>query len=241
MEQGDRHGTATSRRERRDATVGPPLGRQLAVGAVVVAVSLALLGAFGVLGAVLDVPYRIFTKEIAEQFVVASYTGFLAHITWFLWVVAGTAGLLAAAVLRRLDRRDRRIRFFLGTSLLTAVLLLDDFAMLHEQWLPRAGIPEEGLYAFFAVILVVLLLRFRPQFAAGGALLAVAAGASWAASLGADFVQEVWEIHAHAVEDGAKLVGTALWAAFMVWSSLAAIGSAKASETGSKTGSATGD
>lgn len=174
MRQRDRHGTVTSDQERRDASPGPPLRRQLAVGGVVVALALALLGAFGALGAVLDVPYRVFTKEIAEQFVVASYTGFLAHITWFLWVVAGTAGLLAAAVLWRLDRRDRRIPFFLGTSLLTAVLLLDDFAMLHEQWLPRVGISEEGLYAFYAIFLVVLLLRFRRQFAAGGALLAVA-------------------------------------------------------------------
>jgi hypothetical protein len=196
VEQGDRHGTGTTGGERRHAAQSPPLRRQLAVGAVVVALSLALLGAFGVLGAVLDVPYRIFTKKIAEQFVVASYTGLLAHITWFLWVVAGTSGLLAAAVLRRLDRRDRRIPFFLGTSLLTAVLLLDDFAMLHEQWLPRVGIPEEGLYVFCAVVLVLLLVRFRGQFAAGGALLAVAAGAFWATSLGADFVQEVWEIHA---------------------------------------------
>lgn len=50
----------------------------------------------------------------------------------------------------------------------------------------------------------------------------------------------MWEYHAHAFEDGAKLIGTALWAAFMVWSSLEAIGSVTASVTGSETGSETG-
>lgn len=223
MEHDQQGGTARERAAGGRPTSGPPLGRQLAVAAAVVAAAVTLLGFFGVAGAVIEVPFKVFTKEIAEQFDAASYTGALAHITWFLWVVAGTAGVLAAEVLRRRGVHDRRVPFFLGTSALTALLLLDDFAMLHEQWLPKAGMPEEALYLAFAAGLVVLLIWFRPQFVHGGVLLAVLAGAFWAASLGMDVVQEQWEIHAHAVEDGAKLVGTALWAAFMVWSSLAAM------------------
>lgn len=69
----------------------------------------------------------------------------------------------------------------------------------------------------------MLLVRFRRQFVGSGVLLAVAAGAVWAASVAVDFVQGQWGIHALALEDGAKLIGTALWAAFMVWSNLAAV------------------
>jgi hypothetical protein len=214
------HETARAPGDQRNESRDPPLRGQVAIGALIVALTMGLLAAFGLIGGVLDVPFAVFTKEIAEQFDVASYTGFLAHITWFMWVIAGTAGLLSAAVLRRTDPSDRRIHFFVAASVLTAVLLLDDFAMLHEQWLPRIGIPEEALYVFYAVILAALLLWFRPQFVQGGALLAAAAGAFWAASLGADFVQEQWGVHAHAVEDGAKMIGTALWSTFMVWSSL---------------------
>lgn len=195
-----------------------PLRRQAEIAALVAVLVLGLMGAFAVLGRTVDVPYSVFTKEVVEQVGAPSYTGFLAHITWFLWAAAATAGLLTAILLWRLNARDRRVLFFLAASALTAVLLLDDFAMLHEQVMPRLGIPEEALYAFYAACLVALLVWFRPQFAAGGALLAVAAGSFWALSLGADFVQEHVGIHAHFIEDGAKMTGTALWAAFMLTS-----------------------
>jgi hypothetical protein len=185
--------------------------------------TLALLLAFAVLGAILEKPYGVFTKEVAEQAGVASYTGFLAHITWFLWVIAVSAGMLAAAVLWRAGHVDRRLAFFVATSLFTSLLLLDDFAMLHEQWLPRIGIFEEALYAFYALSLVALLLVFWAQFVRVGALLAMAAGAFWAISVASDLIQEHWGIHAHAIEDGAKMIGTALWAAFMTTGALAVL------------------
>ncbi len=197
----------------------PSLRRQAAVAGVVVALVLALLGGMALLGASIQVPFRVFTKEVAEQFQARGYVGFLAHITWFLWVVAGTAGMLAAALLWQRDRRDRRIGFFLGTSLLTAWLLFDDFVMFHE-WFPI----ENALYAMYAVILALLLLRFRAQFVRSGALLAVMAGAFWAASIFFDVLQERWQIHAYVLEDGSKMIGTALWTAFMVWSCLRAVG-----------------
>ena len=71
----------------------------------------------GVAGVVLDVAYSLFTKEVAEQNDDApGCASFLAHITWFLWVVAGTTGLLAAATLARRRRPGRRIPFFLGRA-----------------------------------------------------------------------------------------------------------------------------
>jgi hypothetical protein len=172
----------------------------------------------GLLGMAIDVPFRVFTKEVAEQFRARGYVGFLAHITWFLWVVAGTSGLLAAAALWQRDRKDRRIRFFLATTALTALLLLDDFVMLHE-WIPT----EELLYLAYALMLAGLLLWFRPQFVRAGALLAVLAGALWAVSIGADFIQETWDLDSYVIEDGAKIMGTALWAAFMFWGCLAVV------------------
>lgn len=172
--------------------------------------------AFAVLGASLDEPFRIFSKEPLEQFPDAPpYLGVLAHVTWFVWVVAGTAALLAAFVRHQVSRGDRRIRFLIAAAALTGALLLDDFAMLHERAFPKAGLPEELIYALYAAGFVTLLLRFGPQLREGGSPIALAAGTAWAASIGADFLQEHLDIHAHAVEDGAKLVGTALWAAYL--------------------------
>ena len=224
MDRDDQHVTTRGEVDLHVGSPGPPLRQQAVVGAAVVTLVVVLLVGFGVVGAVRDEPYSVFTREVIEQTGVKTYTGFLAHITWFLWVVAGTAGLLAAAVLRRLNPRDPRIPFFLGTSALTGLLLFDDFVMLHERVMPKVGIPQEAQYALYAVILVVLLLWFRPQFKEGGALLAVAAGAFWAVSIASDIPNERWSIPGSAVEDGAKMIGTALWAAFMVWSCLRSVG-----------------
>ena len=67
--------------------------------------------------------------------------------------MAATAGLLAAAALKQRAPDDRRIPFFLGTSVLTGLLLFDDFAMLHERHLRDLGVPEEGLFVLYATIL----------------------------------------------------------------------------------------
>lgn len=197
----------------------PSFRTQLLVIAVILALGLLLLGFIALLGAVIDQPFRVFSKEVAEQYRARGYVGFLAHITWFLWVVAATAGLLAAAFLWRRDGRSATVHFFLAASLLTGLLLFDDFVMLHE-WVPV----EEMLYALYAAILLLLLIKYRTQFARGGILLAVLAGAFWATSIATDEVQELMGIHAHALEDGAKVLGTGLWAAFMVWSALRSMG-----------------
>jgi hypothetical protein len=217
------HHERTRSGDRDGSGAGPPPRRQLVIGGSVLGVVLTVVLAFAAYGAVRDVPYRCFTKEVLEQTGLPIHTGFLACGTWFLWVLAGAGGLLAAAVLARDGRGDRRVPFFLAATALTCLLFLDDFVMLHDRLLPRLGAPEELLYAAYALLLVTLLVRFRSQFVQGGALLAAAAGAFWAASLAADFLQEHWRIHAHVFEDGAKMAGTALWAAFMVSSCLAAV------------------
>lgn len=180
---------------------------------------LLLLGFTALLGLVIDQPFRVFTKEVAEQLQARGYVGFLAHVTWFLWVVAGTAGLMAAAWLWRRTGRDARVHFFLIASAFTGLLLFDDFAMLHEF------ISEQMLlYGLYAAILIVLLLKYRAQFARGGILLPLAAGLFWAASLASDVIGEGMGVQWHWFEDSAKTLGTLLWAAFMVWSALSTFG-----------------
>lgn len=68
---------------------------------------------------------------------------------------------------------------------------------------------------------MVILLRFPAQVRAGDVLIALTAGGAWALSLVTDFVQERAGIHAHAVEDGAKMIGAVLWMLYLArWSVL---------------------
>jgi hypothetical protein len=210
-------------RSRRPAPESPPLRRQLAVGGLVFGLVFALLLAFAAYGAVRDVPYRIFTKEVLEQTGLPLHTGFIATVTWFLWTVAGTAGLIAITLHRRWDRDPSRTLFFGLATVLTGLLFLDDFLQFHDRLLKRIGSPEQLLYTAYAVLLIALLVWFRPQVARGGMLLALGAGAFWLLSIVGDLEQEHLGNYQHFIEDGSKMVGTALWAAFMVWSCFASI------------------
>jgi hypothetical protein len=200
------------------------VGEQVRIGAAVVVVAAVVLALVGVVGAVLGEPFQVFTKEPVEQFDAGrSYTGFLAHVTWFLWVVGLSLAFFAITLLRQRRPGDPRIGFLAVLCVLTVVLLADDFMMIHDRIFPRVGLPEEGLYVGYAIAFVVLLVRFGGQFRRADLLLALAAGGFWGLSLAMDFVQEHAGLHLHVIEDSAKLIGTALWATFLVRASRSAV------------------
>lgn len=192
-------------------------------------VVVGVMGGAAVIGAIANEPFSVFTKEPVEQFAPSKpYAGVLAHLTWFLWVIGGVAAVLASAVLHRVAAADRRIGFLLTSTLLTSALLADDFLLLHDHVLPHFGMPKGLPYLVYALIFLTLLLRFRPQVAEGDVLLVLSAGAMWAISLGVDLLdtnlmQERFNLSGHALEDGAKLLGTALWTTFLVRASLRTI------------------
>ncbi len=200
-----------------------PLRRQVAIAVVVMALALVTLVALALYGALHDppIPWNVIAIDVAEQIHVQGYVGFIEKLVWFLWVVAGTAAFLSAIVLWRRGCRDRRLWFFLLATLLTAVLLLDDSVMLHER-----SNHEELLYVLYALAMLALLGWFRPT----AMLLPVLASALLAVSIVVDEIPEIWGLHEAwgmqlcCIEDSAKLMGAALWAAFLVSHNLTTVG-----------------
>jgi len=195
---------------------GPPLRRQAARAALAAAAAGLVLGGFVVLGELVDRPFRYFSKEPVETLGGPGYVGWLAHLGSVVWLAGGASALLAGAVLR-LERR-RGAGFLLAAGALTAALVADDLFLLHETVYPALGVPEEVVYATYGVLLVTVAARWRHDVGRHDAALLALALALWAASVGADVVQETRGAlpHHHLLEDGLKLVGTALWTTFLV-------------------------
>ncbi|MEX1005059.1 MAG: hypothetical protein WD990_11285 [Acidimicrobiia bacterium] len=84
--------------------------------------------------------------------------------------------------------------------------------MLHEQAIPKAGIPETLFLAVLGAAMVSVVLRYRSTIFAGPVALAVAAGAAFAVALAADLVMD----QNFYLEDGFKFVGIWTWAGFLV-------------------------
>ena len=198
---------------------------QVAVAGLVLVLVVALMGAVGILAAVLDEEYRLFTKEPIETFGARPYVGVVAHVTVLIWAAGATCAALAALLLRRLHVSLPMAGFLAGAAAISALLLADDFFLAHELIYPHAGIPEEAVYLFYAAAFATLIWRFREEVRRAGALLPLLAAACWALSIGFDMLQEWGGVHLHVLEDGAKLLGTALWCTFLArtaWSELLA-------------------
>lgn len=143
-----------------------------------------------------------------------AYQGFVSNLGVLVWWTASAASAFAAAVLFAARRRTEEFSFLVAAAGFTALLALDDLFLLHENVFPRLGVPDAVPMAFYAGLALAYLWCFRRQIFALDWAVFVAAGAALAASILIDqaFHSEAdWRL---ILEDGAKLIGISLWAAF---------------------------
>lgn len=144
------------------------------------------------------------------------YAGALSNLGVLLWWSAGTAALLACALLW--DRAaNGRTAILLGTAgALSCVLALDDLYMVHEIVAPRYfGVAQPVVMAVYAlaagawaVSFRALLIRRHPAFLAFAALLI-------AGSVAVDVVRDHLPLLNVVIEDGLKLAGVAAWCGWL--------------------------
>lgn len=192
-----------------------PLRPQVRLGLLAAAAGVATVAAFAVLAAVVDEPFRLFSKEAVESLGGRAYVGWMANLGSAVWLVGAVAGVLAGAVLLKAGRRGPG-RFLLEFGAYTTVLVADDLFLLHESVYPSVGIPEEAVYLAYGLTALFLLHRHLPLVRAHDGLLFVLAVGLWVGSVAFDVVQETWGVHLHVLEDGSKLVGLVLWSTFLV-------------------------
>ena len=149
------------------------------------------------------------------------YAGGLAAIAVGLWSAAAAVAL-ATTVGR--PWRDRAVgELLLVFGLVSLALALDDQFRLHEDVLPRSGLPEETAYAAYALAAVVALARARSVVRArADTVVLVVAVVLLGLSVGVDVVQVLLEDAGVPedgrvyLEDGLKLVGAAVWLRWVV-------------------------
>ncbi|MHA6796006.1 hypothetical protein ACVGVM_21195 [Pseudonocardia bannensis] len=194
-------------------------GRAVLAAVGTVAATAAVIGVFYGAGRVAGVPFEVFSKEPVDVLSAPRYTGWFAHLVVLVWQVAATAALVGALVLRRGGHREAAM--FLGSGgVLTGVMVVDDFFLLHEAVYPKLGVPEEAVYVLYAMGAAAFVWRFRGRLGSDVVLL-VAAYAFWGVSVGLDVLYSFGGPLALLPEDGTKATGTALWAVLMVRLTLA--------------------
>jgi len=134
-----------------------------------------------------------------------------------MWSGAAIA-LFSAIAVRRLGG-GRTARFLLWGGIITALLALDDFLLLHDEvFVEFLGQSERRVFLVYAVIVGLFLWHYRRVIMSSGAILLIIAVGCLGASLLVDqtsflWGESPWRIF---VEDGLKLVGLTFWTGFFV-------------------------
>ena len=149
------------------------------------------------------------------------FLGAISQMGVLGWAAAASVCIFTRAALRYDSSEAEPSRFLLGMGVLTGVLCLDDLYLIHERIGPQyLGLPEEVLFGAYGLGAAALLLRFRRTLWHTDVYLLSAAFLAFAVSIVVDVTEFVLLFATITeqvlIEDGAKLIGIFLWAAYLI-------------------------
>lgn len=144
------------------------------------------------------------------------YYGVLSNVGVLYWWAAASVCCFTALLLHRIGDRSRDFAFIACAGVFTALLSVDDLLMLHEGLLPKLGIPQPVVLAFYAAAGLTYVVGFRSEILARDAAIFALATAFLCTSLVIDvFVHSLDNVFVW-MEDGAKFMGVAGWSGFHI-------------------------
>jgi hypothetical protein len=201
----------------------------LAALAVVLVIGMTLSSKALLLHLTHDIPIGNLTRDPVAVGGLPVYTGYLSQLGIFFWSAAAAICLHSAVVINRGPASREFRSFLLFSGLLTLVFGIDDVFLLHEEVLPRAGIPEKLVFGTYAALCLLYLCRYWHKLMDTDFLLL-----AFALSLfGFSVTMDVWIPFSHwhssdedilyLLEDGAKLTGVVAWLTYLILVSRSAI------------------
>lgn len=151
------------------------------------------------------------------------YRGLISNIGILMWAATGTACLLSVVLLRSWKLYSYT-PFFRYAGLLTALLLIDDFFLLHSDVLPRLGIQAQLVLLAYPVLILAFLFCFAYKILSTNYLALYSALFFLALSA----VSELLPLQIPTglrffLEDGCKFLGISGWFYYFISTSLAVI------------------
>ena len=150
-------------------------------------------------------------RDPAQQSGASSFLGFVSNIGVWLWV-SSFAICCYSLITRPIDMTRGRSELMILLALLSLLLAVDDFFLLHERY-----VYQKGIFLFYALCALTLAARhFRRIIEIDGFSFALA-GVLLASSIIIDMEQRKIPFdyaHVQLVEEGCKFIGASLWLFF---------------------------
>jgi hypothetical protein len=189
---------------------------------------LLLLGLALWLALTSDITLRLLMQDATTVLGAPFYIGSLSMAGIIGWSLAVGVSIFTAIASTGHAPRPWR-SFLLAMGGLTALLLVDDAYLLHDEIVPQyVGISGELVGVAYVILTVVILYRFRDVVRRSNYILLGAAlallGVSAAVDVGSSALANVLAGNAiFLAEDGTKLIGTWTWLAYLASVSLQAL------------------
>jgi hypothetical protein len=173
----------------------------------------AVIAGFLVLGALIHVPFEVFSRDASAVLDGPFYVAYLSHLESLVWCLAAAVALFTSVVVRRAGNVEG-FRLLLAAAGITGAMALDDLLLLHEGAYPVFGISEVMVYGVYGILIAAFVVTFRRRL--GHAVLPIGVTlALWVVSAGVDLLVDESEA-SFVLEDGFKAAGVAVWVVMLV-------------------------
>lgn len=165
--------------------------------------------------------YQVSFRELtADPNVIANqpfYIGILSQFGLFFWSAAATLSFTFACLSRCIVKNKTLSLFYLISGIIISILMLDDCFMLHEDVLPRLGIPQKVVFLFYGILVSSYLVKYYKVILKTPYLLLLMAfgGFSLSAIIDLFFHFENIDFWGSFIEDGAKFTGIVFWGSYV--------------------------
>lgn len=182
---------------------------------VVYFISFLFLGYILILCRLTDSSISGFMREPATIFHASPFIGFVSNTGILVWTFAAVLCFFSAAMIANKKNLNRMFYFYLFSALITTILLLDDFFMLHELIFPvYFHIPEKLVYLSYMLLILIYLFTQRKIILQTDYLILFFAFLFFGLSTIMDMVRIDVPVSRSLFEDGFKLVGIVSWAMY---------------------------
>jgi len=195
--------------------------------------SLALL-AVAVISAKTGIPISMFTRDPADIANISPFAGVLSNIGILLWCATATICAFTFALLRATGGKKVLTWFFLASSVITTILLLDDLFLFHERVFPQYfNIRQRYTFMVYMAMTCAFVIGFRSLILQSKWFLLILAVIFFSLSIFVDIAAEHIATTVpfyHLFEDGFKLLGIVSWLGYFSKMSMQSINIVPASD-----------
>lgn len=143
--------------------------------------------------------------------------GFFSNVGILGWCAGASVAVFAAWVAARRRGPRAAVQFHAGAGAFTTLLLVDDFFLVHDSLAPRyLHLPQNAVYAVYALVFASFLIRCRREIMARNPMLFLLAVGLLGFMAGIDAVVPGHSPLLSLAMSGSKLLGIFAWSAWLI-------------------------